>query len=172
MRLVRPTAMLLLAAAVLLLAGCSSGDPGWTYAPVPSEPPAPSGAPSGEPGSPEPGSPEPGSPAPSGQPSADPSDDGGGDGAVIQISAVSVKFEQTELTVPADTPFRIEFANNDAGIQHNVEIKDQSGASLYRGEIFAGVETRTYDDVPTLPAGTYQFICTVHPTMIIEVTAE
>jgi plastocyanin len=150
--------MLLVAAAVLLLAGCSSGDPGWTYAPAPSETPAPSGAPSGEPGSPEPGSPAP--------------TDGGGDGEVIQISAVSVKFEQTELTVPADTPFRIEFANNDAGIQHNVEIKDQSGASLYRGEIFTGVETRTYDDVPTLPAGTYQFICTVHPTMIIEVTAE
>ncbi|HSK51889.1 MAG TPA: cupredoxin domain-containing protein [Clostridia bacterium] len=165
MRPIRPAALLLVAAAALLLAACSSEEPGWTYAPEPSATPVPSGVPSGEPSG------APGSPAPSGQPSGAPTG-GPGEGDVIQISAEAVQFDQDTLTVPADAPFQIEFANNDAGIQHNVEIKDASGQSLYRGEIFPGVETRTYDDIPPLPAGTYQFICTVHPNMIIEVTAE
>ena len=38
------------------------------------------------------------------------------------------------------------------------------------GEIFNGVETRTYD-VPALPAGTYGFVCTVHPNMTGTLTA-
>ncbi len=39
-----------------------------------------------------------------------------------------------------------------------------------QGEIFNGVETRTYD-VPALPAGTYGFVCTVHPNMTGTLTA-
>lgn len=57
------------------------------------------------------------------------------------------------------------FANEDAGIPHNVEIKDAAGTSVFKGDIFNGVETRTYD-VPALPAGAYSFACTVHPNMI------
>ena len=161
MRLARPAAAILIA--VLAVAGCTSADPGWTYAPPPSETPAASAEPTGDPGS----------PAPTDGPSAAPTDGGSAppSGDVIQISAINVAFEQATLTVPADTPFQIEFANNDPGIQHNVEIKDASGQSLFRGDIFPGVETRTYD-APALPAGAYQFICTVHPNMIIEVTAE
>ena len=52
-----------------------------------------------------------------------------------------------------------------AGWKVNVEIKDAAGASIFKGEIFNGVEVRTYN-VQALPAGTYTFICTVHPNMI------
>jgi plastocyanin len=45
-----------------------------------------------------------------------------------------------------------------------VEIKDSSGTSVFKGEIFSGVAKKTYD-IPALAAGTYQFICTVHPNM-------
>ena len=31
-------------------------------------------------------------------------------------------------------------------------------------EVFEGIQTKVYD-VPAIPAGTYTFICTVHPTM-------
>ncbi len=66
----------------------------------------------------------------------------------------------------ASTPFQIVFTNNDAGIPHNVAIHEGSptGPEVWKGEIFNGVETRTYD-VPALPAGTYGFVCTVHPNM-------
>jgi plastocyanin len=73
--------------------------------------------------------------------------------------------------VPADTAFQIHFVNNDQGIPHNVEIKDAGGASIFQGEVFPGVDERTYD-VPALPAGEYTFICTVHPNMTGTLTAE
>jgi plastocyanin len=172
MRPVRP----ILAIAVLLftLAACSSGNPNWTYAPPPSVTPVPSSAASGAPGSGAPSAAPSAAPstaasaAPSGAPSAAPS---GGAGEVVQVSAVNIQFDQTSLSVPADAPFGIEFANNDAGIPHNVAIRDGSGADVFVGEVFNGVETRTYA-VPPIPAGTYQFICTVHPNMVFEGTAE
>ena len=105
-------------------------------------------------------------PAPSGDPgaSAPPA------GPVVAVSALNIQFEQTALTAPADVPFKIEFENKDAGIPHNVEIKDAAGASVFTGEIFNGVEKRTYD-VPALAAGAYPFLCTVHPAMTGTLTA-
>jgi plastocyanin len=156
MRSARP---LVLAALLLFVVACTSTTPGWTYAPAPPATPLPSpsaegsGAPSGEP-----------SAAPSGEASAVPSDGGGGGGTVLDLAAQNIAFDQSTLAAPADQPFQIAFANNDAGVPHNVEIKDGSGASQFMGEIFDGVETRTYD-VPGLPAGEYQFLCTVHPNM-------
>jgi len=117
---------------------------------------APTPAPSGEP-----------TPAPTdgGQPTPAPTDGGnGGETAVLEIAAQNIAYDKDELSAPADTPFQIVFANNDAGIPHNVEIR-QDGQSIWMGEIFNGVETRTYE-VPALPAGTYEFICTVHPNMV------
>ncbi len=109
--------------------------------------PAPSGAPppSGEPGA-------------SGPPPAA--------GPTLQISALNVAYSTATLEAPADTPFKIEFDNQDASIQHNVAIHEGSisGAEVFKGEIFAGPDKRTYD-VPALKAGAYEFNCTVHPNM-------
>jgi len=91
---------------------------------------------------------------------------------VVRVSAVGIAFEQPTLAVPAATAFQIEFANNDAGVPHNVAVRQGSatGAELYKGEIFNGVATKTYA-IEALPAGPYAFICTVHPNMVIEVSA-
>jgi cytochrome c oxidase subunit 2 len=96
-------------------------------------------------------------PPPSGAPAA---------GPTLQVSASGIAYEQKELTAPADTPFKIAFDNKDAGVPHNVAIHQGSptGQEVFKGEIFAGVATKTYD-VPALPAGAYAFVCTVHPTM-------
>ena len=86
------------------------------------------------------------------------------------VSAINIAFEQASLSVPAGVPFKLEFDNKDAGVPHNVEIKDSGGASIFKGEIFPGVEKRTYD-VPALTAGAYTFHCTVHPNMTGTLTA-
>ena len=107
-----------------------------------------------------PGSAEPSEPASSGDA-----------GTSVSIVASGIAFTVTEVTVPADTPFVIVFENQDAGIPHNVAISDASGAEVFKGEIFNGVDTREYQ-VPALPAGKYTFICTVHPNMTGTLTAE
>jgi len=96
----------------------------------------------------------PATPAPSGGPVA----------TTLKVTAQNIAYDVSALEAPADQPFAIEFANQDAGIPHNVAIKDASGATVFTGDIFNGVETRTYQ-VPALPAGTYTFFCTVHPNM-------
>ena len=137
---------------VAVLAACSSASstPGWTYAPAPSLTPPPSSA-----------------------ASAGASAGASGSLDVVQISALGVKYEQTSVTAPADTPFQVSFDNKDAGVPHNVSLHlgDVNGAELFKGEVFPGVATRVYD-VPKLDAGSYAFVCTVHPTMIGTLTVE
>ncbi len=92
---------------------------------------------------------------------------------VIRISAQNIAFDLSQIEVPADQPFQIEFANNDPGIPHNVAIHEGSptGIPVFVGEIVTCVTTITYD-VPALPAGTYGFVCTVHPNMTGTLTAK
>ena len=156
-----------LAALVTVLAACAAeSTPGWTFSPTPT----PTAAPSGEPGA----SSAPGTPAPSGAATAAPSDGGApGETVTLKLTAAGIAYDTDTLEVPANTPFKIEFTNNDAGIPHNVAIHEGSptGTAVWTGDIFNGVETRTYD-VPALPAGTYGFVCTVHPNMTGTLTAK
>ncbi|MGZ8528866.1 MAG: cytochrome c oxidase subunit II [Candidatus Limnocylindrales bacterium] len=82
----------------------------------------------------------------------------------LQLTAKDVKFDKASLDAPADQPFTIKFQNDDASIAHNVAIHDGAGQEVFKGEIFAGVDVRTYP-VPPLKAGSYTFVCSVHPNM-------
>ena len=149
MRFARFLTLALLSAAIV--AGCTDASAGWTYVPAPSITPPPSSVASAE------------ASGPAG--SANPN--------LVMISALGVKFEQTSVTAPADTPFQVQFENKDPGTPHNVALHlgDPNGAELFKGEIFNGVATRVYD-VPALDAGAYAFVCTVHPTMTGTLTVE
>ena len=109
-------------------------------------------------------------PAPSGEPAAsgEPGASGppAGEGPTLAITALNVAYDVSELTAPANTPFKIDFDNQDASVPHNVAIHEGSatGTEVFKGAIFPGVAKQTYD-VPALPAGAYAFVCTVHPNM-------
>ncbi len=99
-------------------------------------------------------------PAPSGDASGAPG------GPTLAVTALNLAFQPTELQAPADTPFKIDFDNQDASIPHNVAIHEggPTGPEVFQGAIFPGPAKQTYD-VPPLKAGPYAFICTVHPAM-------
>ncbi len=101
-------------------------------------------------------------------PSAGPS---GGAAGEVTIEAKGIAFVQTSVTAPAGKPFTIAFDNEDAGIPHNIQIKDASGGSAFKGEIVTGVTQTTYD-VPALGPGTYTFVCDVHPSMTGTLTVQ
>ena len=90
---------------------------------------------------------------------------------VVELSALNVTFNTTTLTAPADKPFTIHFKNDDNAVPHNVEIKDASGGVAFKGEIITGVAETNYS-VPALKAGTYTFLCTVHPNMTGTLTVQ
>jgi len=152
------------AALALVVAACSSaagGAPSFTYAPVPSAssmpgmdmspsasaPATPAAAPASAPASAAP---------PSGRPVAT--------GATLHLAAQNIEFDTNQLEAAAGQAFTLDFSNNDPGIPHNVEIKDATGASMFKGEIVTGPAKASYQ-IPALAAGAYMFVCDVHPNM-------
>jgi plastocyanin len=91
----------------------------------------------------------------------------GGDGIVIV--AKDLKFQTTSVTVPADEPFEIVLDNQES-VPHNIAISDATGASVFKGEIVASAKAT--NSIPALAAGSYPFICEVHPDMKGTITAE
>jgi len=82
---------------------------------------------------------------------------------VVALVAQNIAFDKTALDVPADKPFGISLDNKDvAGLQHNVEIKDASGNVVADPTPIDGGTQTTYAYEP-LKAGTYTFICRIHP---------
>jgi plastocyanin len=169
-RPVRGTAPLGLMAAApvlaLVVAACSGAYGGGaatnTYAP----PSSPSGSPAmsmsqtaSEPAvsaAPAASAPASAAPIPPGSPAAA--------GAPLHIAAQNIQFDTDHLEASAGQNWVLVFANNDAGVPHNVEILDATGASVFRGDVVTGPTTVSYR-VPALGAGTYKFFCDVHPTM-------
>lgn len=168
---------------ILAVAACATSTPGWTYAPAPAATPIPSAdasASAGPSGSAAPSASA--APAASAAPSASSSAAASpaaspAEGAsaapasVVELTAENVAFTPTDLTVAADVAFDIKFNNNDPAVPHNVDIKDANGVSVFKGDIFPGVETRTYNVLP-LPAGAYTFVCDVHANMTGTLTSQ
>ena len=98
-------------------------------------------------------------PAPSGPP-AEPLPEGD-----VLLTASGVKFVESSIEAPADTPFTIVFDNTDSGTAHDVDLHDASGAVVFNGEPILGVKATVYD-VDALPAGSYTFVCSLHPSLM------
>lgn len=93
---------------------------------------------------------------------------------VVALAARDIAFDPTMLQVPAGTAFTLRFDNQDANVQHNVQIfdnPDHAGTPLFSGELVTGVQRMDYL-VDALDEGTYFFHCVVHPNMTGEMHAE
>ncbi len=79
--------------------------------------------------------------------------------------AATAGFQPTTLEAKANTAFTLVFDNQDGTAPHNVVISDSNNTAVAMGDTtpFTGPEKRTYA-VPALKAGTYSFLCQVHPS--------
>jgi cytochrome c oxidase subunit II len=82
----------------------------------------------------------------------------------LQLAAQNIQFQVNSLDVAANQAFAIDFKNMDpAGVAHDVDIRQQDGTTVVKDQptTDGGKET-TYVYDP-LPAGTYTFLCSIHP---------
>jgi plastocyanin len=86
--------------------------------------------------------------------------------ADVTVAASNLAFDTDTLRAPSGRPFTIRFDNEEA-VPHNVSIyADPDGSeALFTGEIITGPGSITYE-VGALEAGTYQFVCDVHPAQM------
>jgi hypothetical protein len=81
----------------------------------------------------------------------------------LNLVALGFAFDKKALDVPANKPFAINLDNQDPpGTPHNVELKKPDGTVIVDPPTIDGGAKTTYVYDP-LPAGTYTFICKVHP---------
>jgi plastocyanin len=85
------------------------------------------------------------------------------------VTAKDLKFVETQVTVKADAAFDLVLDNQEAP-PHNIQLSDAAGTKVFTGEIVSN--SRVTYKVPALAAGTYTFICEVHPDMKGTLTAE
>jgi mono/diheme cytochrome c family protein/plastocyanin len=91
------------------------------------------------------------------QPSLGPND------PVVDLVAQGIAFDKKDLEVPAGKLFGIALDNQDGpGLPHNVEIKKEDGTVISDPAPIDGGVKETYA-YAALEAGTYTFICRVHP---------
>jgi mono/diheme cytochrome c family protein len=86
----------------------------------------------------------------------------GPDATLLEVPlSGEVEYGVKALDAPADTLFGIKF-DNTTGLDHDVDIRAQDGTVIQDNPITKPGETSTYS-INALPAGTYTFICSVHP---------
>ena len=93
----------------------------------------------------------------------------GGTGDTVTVVAKDIAFQTPDVTVKAGAPVTIDFDNQD-GAPHNIAYSDANGKTVFKGDIVS--HTKVAYSVPALAAGTYTFICEVHPNMKGTITAK
>jgi plastocyanin len=91
------------------------------------------------------------------------------DAPAASAPAASAPAGDAIVIVTAGQPVEI-VLDNQEGAPHNIAIKDADGADVFKGEIVSNAKV-TYA-IPALAAGTYGFLCEVHPDMQGTITAQ
>lgn len=86
----------------------------------------------------------------------------------VQLTSVSVTqgFDPSELTIPADTPWVVNLTNADPAVPHDFAITaaNPDGSDWLGDPDAPGGGSAIYQP-PPLPAGDYEFFCSIHPIM-------
>jgi plastocyanin len=81
----------------------------------------------------------------------------------LNVTASQIAFDVKTLDAPANAAFAIHFVNQDAGIPHNVEIRKSDGTTVVQDNPVLNTTGETTYAINPLAAGTYEFICKIHP---------
>jgi plastocyanin len=84
----------------------------------------------------------------------------------LRVVAKDTAFDTDEIHLPADTPSKLVFDNEDP-FDHNLAIYEDetaSGVPLFTFEPFSGPRTEPFE-VPAIPEGDYYFHCDIHTNM-------
>ena len=121
-----------------------------------------------------------GSPGASGASGAPPASGGPGSGAPppsaaaidadVVITAQGIAWATPTVTAPAGKGFKLALDNKDPGVPHDIVIKDQAGAQVFKTEVVTGPKAQVFD-APSLQPGSYPFVCSIHPNMTGTLTA-
>ena len=85
------------------------------------------------------------------------------DATILDVVAETIAFNVRELEAPAGKVFGIDFVNRDSGVGgHDVDIRRGDGSVVVDNPKLDDAGEVTYT-IPALEAGTYTFICSVHP---------
>ncbi|MDQ6795618.1 MAG: cupredoxin domain-containing protein [Chloroflexota bacterium] len=100
-----------------------------------------------------------GSPAPNGSPAATLPPDA----PHFEITASNISYDKHALEVPAGKPFSILFKVQDPGQIHDVDIRKDDKTTVVVDQPTTKDGLQTTYVYPPLQAGTYVFICSIHP---------
>ncbi|TAK00411.1 MAG: c-type cytochrome [Chloroflexota bacterium] len=85
------------------------------------------------------------------------------DAVVLEITAEGIAFNVHELEAPAGETFYIHFTNKDSGVGgHDVDIELADRTKVADNAVLKDAGEVTYT-IPPMDAGTYTFICSIHP---------
>jgi plastocyanin len=104
-------------------------------------------------------------PPATGEPGASPDAPGPGlPPGAQEVVAAAIAFDKKALTVAAGEPFTIVLRNDDPpATPHDIDIRSSDGSQVLKDQpTVPGGQSQPYQYDP-LEAGTYQFICSVHP---------
>ncbi|MFO7281148.1 MAG: cupredoxin domain-containing protein [Thermoanaerobacterales bacterium] len=85
----------------------------------------------------------------------------------VVIVAEDMAFAPDEVEVPAGEPVTIVIDNRDEGVNHNIHVEGSPEPDRTPLELGPSQQALTV----TLPAGTYGFVCDIHPGMTGTVVA-
>src|SRR4029079_18645354 len=108
-----------------------------------------------------------GSPASGASPSSGTSAGAGIPPVAIRLVAQGVELTPAAIHVPAGSPLSVTVDNRDAGIPHGIQLQADTAPPtvLATGQVITGPATDRFE-VPGMMAGSYRFICQVHPNMV------